>query len=129
MPTDEDVRNYPYPDLTESTPHQQQVTENFINSLSLDKTDEQEEKLKPSSLFSPTLQYFYQCLIFRAENPQAPLPPLDQNIENYLRPDREMFDNAKQQCREFSNAFTIKEVEIATKEKKFYIINIFKNYF
>lgn len=121
LPTEEDVRNYPFPDLNESTVHQQRITENFINSLSLDKTPEQEEKLKPSSLFSPTLQYFYQCLTYRSENPTGPLPPLDPNIEAYLRPDREMFDRARQTCVEFSNAFTLKQVETTTKEKKFYV--------
>ena len=120
MPTDEDIRDYPFPNLAESTNQQNIVTENFINSLSLDKTDKKEERLKPSSLFSPTLQYFYQCLCFRAENPQGPLPPLDPNIENYLRPDREMFDKAKQQCNEFANAFSLKEVQVVVKEKKFY---------
>ena len=121
LPTDEDVRNYPFPDLTASTDHQQLVTENFINALSLDKTDEQEEKLKPSSLFSPTLQYFYQCLTYRAEHPNGPLPPLDPNIENYLRPDIEMFGRARQACAEFANSFTLKQIEVATKEKKFYV--------
>lgn len=121
LPTNEDIRNYPFPDLAASTQDQNTITENFINSLSLDKTAESDEKLKPSSLFSPTLQYFYQCITFRSENSDAPLPPLDPKIENYLRPDKEMFDEAKQQCNEFVNAFNIREVEVVQKEKTFYV--------
>ena len=121
LPTSEDYRDFPFNDLPVSTQSQQEVTEAFIQALSLDKTEEQEERLKPSSLFSPTLQYFYQCLGFRAENPKAPLPPLDENIEKYLRPDREMFNKAAQECENFAKAFQLKEVEVQAKEKKMYV--------
>jgi ATP-dependent DNA helicase 2 subunit 2 len=121
LPTSEDYRDFPFNELAESTTAQQDAAEAFINSLSLDKTDENEERLKPSSLFSPTLQYFYQCLAFRAENPGVPLPALDENIERYLRPDREMFNAAEEHCLAFMNAFQLKEVEVVNKEKKMYV--------
>lgn len=62
----------------------------LIDALSLESVDADGDKvelLKPSSTFNPTLQYFYQCLTFRASNPNSELPPLDPNIEEYLRPD------------------------------------------
>lgn len=121
LPTSEDFRDFPFNDLAESSQDQQAKTEAFINALSLDKSEDSEEKLKPSSLFSPTLQYFYQCLTHRAENPNSQLPPLDDKIEHYLRPDLEMFKNAENECRAFLAAFTLKEVEVVTKEKKMYV--------
>ncbi|OMJ72727.1 hypothetical protein SteCoe_28760 [Stentor coeruleus] len=121
LPTSEDARDFPFADLTESTTEQNKATEDFILALSLDKTQDEDEKLKPSSLFSPTLQYFYQCLTFRAENPQAQLPELDLNIQKYICPDKEMFENAQKQCQKFAEAFILKPVETVKKEKKFYV--------
>jgi ATP-dependent DNA helicase 2 subunit 2 len=123
LPTEEDVRDYPFADLAESTPQQQGAAEDFVKSLSLEYTDEdgdRVEALKPSLTFNPTLQYFYQCLTFRAEHPGAPLPALDSNIEEYLRPDRQMFERAKKQCDRFASMFVLKEVQEEPKKKKFY---------
>ena len=117
LPTEEDVRDYNFADLTESTPQQRAVARDFINALGLDT---EEEKLKPTSTFNPTLQYFYQCLTAKAENPQCELPPLDPNIEAYLRPDEELFAKAEQVCKEFASSFVLKEVEVPKKEKKSY---------
>lgn len=123
LPTEEDVRDYPFADLAESTPQQQEAAEDFVKALSLESTNEYGERveaLKPSLTFNPALQYFYQCLTYRAEHPGAPLPALDPNIEEYLRPDRQMFEKAKKQCDQFASMFVLKEIEEAPKKKKFY---------
>lgn len=76
--------------------------------------------LNPSSTFNPTLQYFYQCVTFRAEHPDMPLPPLDPNIARYLTPDQHLYNAAKAECDKFASMFALREIEVPKKQKKFY---------
>jgi ATP-dependent DNA helicase 2 subunit 2 len=79
LPTVEDIRDYQFENIKECTKEQEQGAENFIRSLDL-VSEEEGESLKPQTTFNPVLQYFYQCLEFRALNPDNPLPQLDENI-------------------------------------------------
>jgi len=108
LATNEDIRQYEFPSLNECTIKQEEVVSKFIDTLDLDldleeegendndnEEKEKEEKLKPNNIHNPTLQYFYQCLEHRALNDQNNLPPLDETIEDYMKPDKTLFENNK----------------------------------
>jgi ATP-dependent DNA helicase 2 subunit 2 len=99
LPTVEDLRDYQFQSLTECTVQQEEVVSKFIDELDLeapeDDEEEGEEKLKPTRTFNPTLQYFYQCLEHKALEKDNNLPELDETIEDYLKPDRKLFENKK----------------------------------
>lgn len=98
LPTIEDLRDFQFESLNECTVKQEEVVSKFIDSLDLEMQDEDGEKterLKPSEVYNPTLQYFYQCLEHRALNDQNNLPKLDETIEDYMKPDKALFENNK----------------------------------
>mmetsp|Transcript_14544 Transcript_14544/g.12349 ORF Transcript_14544/g.12349 Transcript_14544/m.12349 type:complete len:145 (+) Transcript_14544:1012-1446(+) len=62
LPTVEDIRDYQFTSLKESTAQQQKVVGDFIDALDLMKVEEDDdetESLKISKTFNPTLQYYY----------------------------------------------------------------------
>lgn len=123
LPCAEDIREYSFAPLPESTAEQQAAADELIDALSLEFTDEDGEKieaLQPSRTFNPALQYLYQCLTHRMDNPDGQLPPLDPNIEEYLKPDDELFARAKAKCDKFASKFVLKEVAQPKAQKKFY---------
>ena len=121
LPTVEDLRDFQFESLNECTIKQEEVVSKFIDSLDLEMEDEDAEKvekLKPSNLYNPTLQYFYQCLEHRALNDQNNLPKLDETIEDYMKPDKTLFENNKYV------SFLPKVFDI--KQSNFYIFSFFK---
>ena len=98
LPTIEDIRDYQFESLKECTMKQEEVVSKFIDSLDLERDDEEgdkEETLKPSDTYNPVLQYFYQCLEHKALNKDNNLPGLDEVIEEYLKPDKNLFEGNK----------------------------------
>jgi ATP-dependent DNA helicase 2 subunit 2 len=99
VPTVEDLRDYQFQSLQECTVQQEEVVSKFIDELDLEAGEEDEEepeeKLKPTRTFNPSLQYFYQCLEHKALQKDNNLPELDETIEDYLKPDRKLFENKK----------------------------------
>jgi ATP-dependent DNA helicase 2 subunit 2 len=98
LPTVEDLRDYQFESLKECTAKQEEVVSKFIDSLDLEHEEgeeEKEEKLKPTETFNPVLQYFYDCLEHKALKSDNNLPPLDDTISDYLKPDRKLFENNK----------------------------------
>lgn len=43
------------------------------------------EPFVPDTMFSPVLQHFYQCLQHRALNPDDPMPPLLDDLQQYVQ--------------------------------------------
>lgn len=93
---------------------------NFIDALDLTKEDE--ERVDPKLTFNPSLQYFAQVVSHKIAHPEldegqnndggeAKLPELNQNIVDYVRPDREMFEGAQQEISAFEEAFELEEIE------------------
>jgi Ku70/Ku80 beta-barrel domain/Ku70/Ku80 C-terminal arm len=97
LPTVEDLRDFQFESLNECTVKQEEVVSKFIDTLDLDEQEdeEKEERLKPNNVYNPTLQYFYQCLEHRVLNDENNLPKLDETIEDYMRPDKSLFENNK----------------------------------
>jgi len=123
LPCAEDIREYSFAALPESTAEQQAAADDLVDALNLEFTDEDGERieaLQPSKTFNPALQYLYQCLTHRMDDPDGPLPPLDPNIEEYLKPDEELFARAKAKCDKFASKFVLKEVVQPKVQKKFY---------
>ena len=99
MPTNEDIRDYQFPPLVASTNAQREAASNFIDSLDL--TKEENERLDPKMTFNPTLQYFAQVVTHKISNEkEGDLPELNANIAEYVRPDREMFEEAAEELQE-----------------------------
>ena len=90
LPTVEDVRDYPFNPLKQSTQQQKSLIKELIDKMMLVRHDgeEVEELVKVQNTFNPQRQYFYQCIFYKAlnddENQQ--LPPLDPIIKDYLTP-------------------------------------------
>jgi len=57
LPTVEDIRDYQFGSLVESTPAQQQSMDEFVDALDLDQREEEDNE---EGVFNPTLQYFNQ---------------------------------------------------------------------
>ena len=57
LPTVEEIRDYQFPSMKESTEGQRRAAKAFVSALDLTEAKGEEEKLKPSSTFNPALQY------------------------------------------------------------------------
>ena len=84
---------------------------------------EDEEKIDPKMTFNPALQYFSQMIVHKISNPEQAdeVPAMNQNIEEYVRPDREMFQEAEEEISAFDARFElekVEEVEGEAREKK-----------
>lgn len=120
LPTVEDLRDYQFESLKECTIKQEEVISGFIDSLDLEREDEEgnkEEVLKPTETYNPVLQYFYQCLEHKALNRENNLPPLDETIGEYVKPDKKLFENNKY-VTFLPRVFEIKEKEEKEDKKK-----------
>ena len=118
LPTSEDLREYQFPQLVSSTNAQRQAAANLIDALDLTKNDE--EKLDPKMTFNPAIQYLNQVLVERINEPDAPLPRINENIADYLKPDLEMYSEAQQEVSAFDEAFKLNEVEAEPEKKRIY---------
>eukprot|EP00494_Astrolonche_serrata_P031577 UN31846 len=67
-----------------------------------------EEALQPKCTYNPVLQRVYQNLEIRALDEQAEIQPLDPVIAKYVNPNKELFDNAADELKDFSEQFTFK---------------------
>ena len=115
LPTVEDIRDYQFDSLKECSKNQEELISKFIDSLDLENEDE--EELKPSETYNPTLQYFYQCLESKALNNEDELPPLDEEISKYLIPNKKLFENNKY-VSFLPKLFPIKEKDKIDEKKK-----------
>lgn len=85
LPTVEDVRQYPFNPLKESSSDHKELVRNLIDRMML-YNSEGEEEVKVENTFNPLRQYFYQSIFYRALNDAEDLPPLDPVIKNYITP-------------------------------------------
>ena len=115
LPTVEDIRDYQFDSLKECTKNQEELINKFIDSLDLENDDE--EELKPTETYNPTLQYFYQCLESKALNNEDDIPPLDDEISKYLVPNKKLFENNKY-VSFLPKLFPIKEKDKIDEKKK-----------
>jgi hypothetical protein len=86
LPTVEDVRQYPFNPLKESSSDHKELVKNLIDRMMLFNS-EGEEEVKVENTFNPLRQYFYQSIFYRALNDAEDLPPLDPVIKNYITPE------------------------------------------
>lgn len=89
LPTNEDLRDYQFPPLVSSTDVQRSAASDFIDSLSL--VEDGVQSLDPQHTFNPSLQYFAQVVTDRITDPVAPIPEMNENIQQYMRPDLNLF--------------------------------------
>lgn len=85
LPTIEDVRQYQFNSLKESTQQQKDLVKALVEKMMLFDEDGEEE-VKVENTFNPHRQYFYQSIFYRALNDAEDLPPLDPVIKNYMTP-------------------------------------------
>eukprot|EP00331_Platyophrya_macrostoma_P017586 CAMPEP_0176474710 /NCGR_PEP_ID=MMETSP0127-20121128/43185_1 /TAXON_ID=938130 /ORGANISM="Platyophrya macrostoma, Strain WH" /LENGTH=729 /DNA_ID=CAMNT_0017870191 /DNA_START=31 /DNA_END=2220 /DNA_ORIENTATION=+ len=116
LPTVEDLRDYQFNSLKEANTQQMKVMGDFIDSLDLMACEDDEgetfEALKINETFNPVLQYFYQCLLYRAFNEDNQLPMLDPLIAGYVRPDKKVFDKAQLYVSNMIKSFPLVEKDI-----------------
>ena len=91
---------------------------------------EGDEKIDPKMTFNPALQYFNQVIcskmVMKPEErakigEDDPIPEMNQNIIDYVKPDRQMFEQASQEIEEFHKNFDLQLVdpdELKGKEKR-----------
>lgn len=84
LPTAEDIRDYQFQSLKESTPEQQKLVEQLVEQMDLcnmtDSKGDAYEALKPKSTFNPYNQYLFQTVFFRTLNADKTIPPLNPQI-------------------------------------------------
>ena len=97
LPTVEEIRDFQFDSLPESSKKQEEFMGHFIDSLDLEKDGE--EEIKPSETYNPMLQYFYKCLEHKAlepdENKKDELPKIDEESIKYMIPNKKLFENNK----------------------------------
>ena len=110
LPTVEDIRDYQFGSLIQSTNPQQQAMDNFVDALDLDEIEEEEGIHNDANTFNPTLQYFNQCVIHRIYNGEdSALPEPNQTIQEQSHPEAETLERANQQAEELESAFDLIE--------------------
>ena len=68
--------------------------------------------------FNPALQYFGQVVSHRITHPESvELPPLNENIAEYVKPDKELFEAAQEEVSAFESAFKL-EYNVDDENKK-----------
>jgi len=116
VPTAEDLRDFQFPSLVQSTNKQRQAASDLIDKLDLCAAEEDaegeqviEEKLQPEKTFNPTIQYFNQVITHKVVNPEqaGELPRLNSAIERQMERDQELFEHAKDAMEEFDEAFEL----------------------
>lgn len=71
----------------------------------------EDEGLKPELTFNPALQYFGQVVTHRMTSQEgAELPPLNEAIASYVKPDKELFEEAAPEVSAFEEAFKLEYV-------------------
>ena len=120
LPTVEDIRDYQFGSLVESTPAQQKAMDEFVDAMDIDEAEVEDAETE-TNVFNPTLQYFNQCVIHRIYNgEESDLPELNRTIEEHARPEIEAFERAQPQIEELTSAFDLEEnkEEIRRKERR-----------
>lgn len=96
VPTCEDLRDYQFPSLVQSTNRQREAAAKLIKKLDLcpievdsDEEVEINERIQPEKTFNPTIQYFNQVVCHKVAHPEAvdELPQMNHAIQEYLQPD------------------------------------------
>lgn len=119
LPTAEDVREYQFSSLRESSPRQRDVVGRLIDSLNLIELDEEgepQETLRVKHMINPTRQYFFQSVFHRAMGEGEDLPPVDPHIHEYLHPEQALRQRAAPLVPELAQEF--KFAVKATEPKK-----------
>ena len=97
LPTVEEIRDFQFESLPESSKKQEEFIGHFIDSLDLEQDGE--EEIKPSETYNPMLQYFYKCLEHKAleedENKKNELPKINEEKIKYMIPNKKLFENNK----------------------------------
>lgn len=111
IPTAEDIREYNFASLPESSELQQITLEELLGEMDLaNPKNESEEVGRPSEVFNPVTQYLNQNLMARALNGTEGLVPLDPSIEEGLYPERMTSEKAKAILLRIKEAFNLKEM-------------------
>jgi len=53
-------------------------------------------------------------------DPAAPIPEINENIKEYLKPDKEMYEQAQEEIEAFDKAFELKAAEVQQEKKRVY---------
>jgi ATP-dependent DNA helicase 2 subunit 2 len=118
LPTVEDIRDYQFDSLQKCTKTQEEAVSKFIDHMDLDENEDHEEMLKPSETYNPILQYFYQCLEYRAINGEdEELPEMDDRIKQLLNPTKELLES-NPYTNTLSQVFNIQRREKKQDKKK-----------
>jgi len=112
LPTTEDLREYSFPSLVASTNTQRAAAADFIDSLNL--VEDGEERVDPKQTYNPAIQYFGQVVCDKIKNQGdnkkiKELPAVNPAIEEYVRPDREMFERAEAEISAFDSVFDLQK--------------------
>ena len=69
--------------------------------------------------FNPAIQYFNQTVVHRIQNPESrEIPQLNENIAEYVRPDRELYTEAQEEVSAFDEAFELRHQAEDENKKK-----------
>lgn len=118
LPTVEDVRQYPFNSLKQSSSDQKTLVRSLIDQMMLSNS-EGEEELKVESTFNPQRQYFYQSIFYRAINDTEELPALDPVIKAYMNVEASKYARTEGLMGDVRKAFKLnKKLNLVDKSSK-----------
>lgn len=86
----------------------------------MDLADGEVQELDPKRTFNPSLQYFAQVVSERITEPTAPIPEMNENIQQYMRPNIQKFTEATPQIEEFAKQHKLVQVETKQEKRRIY---------
>ena len=115
LPTVEDIRDFQFDSLKESSKEQEQYMSEFIDSLTMDQ-----DEVEPKETYNPILQYYFKCVEDKGLNHAKTIPELNINEDESLQsllPNENRFKNNKY-VKHFPKAFPIVLNEAENEKKK-----------
>lgn len=114
LPFMEDLRHFVFTPLdsdSKNIPSEEQLNcvDELITAMDLTVPVKGEEDLKPKKMVNPFFQRLYQCLQYRALNPEKPLPGIESHIDALLNPSPKLSQRAESPLKKIKTLFPIKE--------------------
>lgn len=122
----EDIKQMSFPSTNlkkhECTDEQVNAFVDLIKAMDLtkayDETFDDSEAFPIAECYSPSAQYVFDCIAFRAMNPDKPLPKPRKEIMDLFEVPPMLVKNAKEPINKIKTLFTLNKVESKPKRKK-----------
>ncbi|XP_078083891.1 X-ray repair cross-complementing protein 5-like [Mustelus asterias] len=116
LPFMEDLRQFTFTSLKnnkkgKASEEQLSAVDSLINSMSLvvDNGEEMEDFFKVNKVPNPHFQRLFQCLHYKAFQPDQPLPPIDAHLKTMLNRPQELAGPCRASLEQLKKLFTLQD--------------------